>query len=1083
MKNPPLLFIFFATLLCLISPKLYANHAMGADLSYRCLDNNQYELTLYFYFDCGSIVQDTPPVNPQISVSSVSCGQLFNINLAQDVAVSGNEVSVLCNTVSSNCNNGAYPGVQQYIYRDTVTLPMPCTDWTFGYQLPDGQTRSAAITNLQSADIFQLYIEATLDNTRGCNDSPVFTQSPIAYYCNQANTFTQAIYEPDGDSLVYSLVHPLDAPFAPIPYAVGFTASNPFNNTAFNFNTQTGDIAFTPNGAQRPVVAVKIEEYRDGELIGSVWRDMQWVILPCNNQQINVSTTANWQTHVCAGTPISLQWQANDPEDGNLTLSSNIGSFPASATFTVSTAPPNSGFDKNGIFNWTPTAADAGFYLFELSVSDNACPIPSQTSYIYQIYVDATPNAGPDLVYCNANGIPIVVTVTGGTDFTWSPGATPLTANGSEVSLAPQLAPGSTVVYSVTNNCGFTDEIVVTTDSPFLASILPNNPAICATEQGIVLQTQTPAGNYTYAWSPQITLNDPTAQAVYATPNQSTTYTVTITNTQSGCVATASTTVTFSSLTGNAIATAAQDTVCAGTAVQLSSTAESIANLSCGITNQPCSSNNVLYSFGAPDDSTYTVTPFNAFWENGRMQILYTADELTAAGIQAGIINEVGFFVTRKFSSTPFNQYHLKMACTNATFANGYQVGLQEVASFNNLNTTEGWNMLPLDQPFYWDGTSNLRIEVCHHINNFDASDEVAFSPTSLTTVTFAQTSVGATGCTLSSITNANLRPNIRFAMCAPQIITNAQINWQPTSGLSASNIANPIATPTQTTTYTVTYNENSCAATASVTVVVPSSDTNIDAQPNTSNVCLQNGTAQVPLSVTGNLPNTTTYSWQPANGLSASNIANPVATISTASSYIVTANLNDFCNTILTDTVQIAVSEPPSLNITPTNAQIFAGDNVQITASGNFDSLAWTPTTNLDNPTAATINAQPTQTTTYTATAQNADGCQTTAQSIITVFDAPADTCLLMPNAFSPNNDGTNDWFGASVGSFDELVLFKIYNRWGQELFSTTNKNDALWDGTYKGKAQPMGVYAYYIQVICNNKQQTQKGNITLVR
>ncbi len=265
--------------------------------------------------------------------------------------------------------------------------------------------------------------------------------------------------------------------------------------------------------------------------------------------------------------------------------------------------------------------------------------------------------------------------------------------------------------------------------------------------------------------------------------------------------------------------------------------------------------------------------------------------------------------------------------------------------------------------------------------------------------------------------------------------------------------------------------------------MLYPSSDTNIDAQPNATTVCLINGTAQIPLSVTGNLPTTTTYSWQPANGLSASNIANPIATINAASSYIVTANLNDFCNTILTDTVQIAVSEPPNLSITPTNAQIFAGDNVQITASGNFDSLAWTPTTNIDNPTSATITAQPTQTTTYTATAQNADGCQTTAQSIITVFKAPADTCLLMPNAFSPNNDGTNDWFGASVGSFDELVLFKIYNRWGQELFSTTNKNDALWDGTYKGKAQPMGVYAYYIQVICNNKQQTQKGNVTLVR
>ncbi|MBK9460140.1 MAG: hypothetical protein IPN94_12085 [Sphingobacteriales bacterium] len=97
--------------------------------------------------------------------------------------------------------------MQQYIYRDTVTLPCLCTDWTFGYQLPDGQTRSAAITNLQSADIFQLYIEATLDNTRGCNNSPVFTQSPIAYYCNQANTFTKQSTNPTAIVLVILCIH------------------------------------------------------------------------------------------------------------------------------------------------------------------------------------------------------------------------------------------------------------------------------------------------------------------------------------------------------------------------------------------------------------------------------------------------------------------------------------------------------------------------------------------------------------------------------------------------------------------------------------------------------------------------------------------------------------------------------------------------------------------------------------------------------------------------------------------------------------------------------------------------------------
>ncbi|MBK9460141.1 MAG: hypothetical protein IPN94_12090 [Sphingobacteriales bacterium] len=95
-----------------------------------------------------------------------------------------------------------------------------------------------------------------------------------------------------------------------------------------------------------------------------------------------------------------------------------------------------------------------------------------------------------------------------------SSGATPLTANGSEVSLAPQLAPGSTVVYSVTNNCGFTDEIVVTTDSPFLASILPNNPAICATEQVLFCKHKHPRA-ITPTMESVNYLNDPTAQLLF----------------------------------------------------------------------------------------------------------------------------------------------------------------------------------------------------------------------------------------------------------------------------------------------------------------------------------------------------------------------------------------------------------------------------------------------------------------------------------------------------------------------------------------------------------------------------------------
>ena len=92
------------------------------------------------------------------------------------------------------------------------------------------------------------------------------------------------------------------------------------------------------------------------------------------------------------------------------------------------------------------------------------------------------------------------------------------------------------------------------------------------------------------------------------------------------------------------------------------------------------------------------------------------------------------------------------------------------------------------------------------------------------------------------------------------------------------------------------------------------------------------------------------------------------------------------------------------------------------------------------------------------------------------------------LPNVFTPNNDGNNDTFRPVVTTpeLEELVTvitFKVYNRWGQLVYD--NENPLLgWDGNFKNKEAPTGVYAYYIEyeiVDCNN--QARKGNVTIVR
>ncbi|HET8572352.1 MAG TPA: gliding motility-associated C-terminal domain-containing protein [Edaphocola sp.] len=89
----------------------------------------------------------------------------------------------------------------------------------------------------------------------------------------------------------------------------------------------------------------------------------------------------------------------------------------------------------------------------------------------------------------------------------------------------------------------------------------------------------------------------------------------------------------------------------------------------------------------------------------------------------------------------------------------------------------------------------------------------------------------------------------------------------------------------------------------------------------------------------------------------------------------------------------------------------------------------------------------------------------------------------LLIPNAFTPNNDGKNDIFKIRNFSNQKLLEFKVFNRWGTILFHTQDPKDG-WDGTFKNNPQPIGVYGYVIRIAYpDNIVETYKGTITLIR
>jgi gliding motility-associated-like protein len=89
------------------------------------------------------------------------------------------------------------------------------------------------------------------------------------------------------------------------------------------------------------------------------------------------------------------------------------------------------------------------------------------------------------------------------------------------------------------------------------------------------------------------------------------------------------------------------------------------------------------------------------------------------------------------------------------------------------------------------------------------------------------------------------------------------------------------------------------------------------------------------------------------------------------------------------------------------------------------------------------------------------------------------------IPNAFTPNGDGRNDVIRILYKGDIILKEFSIYNRYGQQVFTTNNIMQG-WDGRFQGKDEELGVYYYYVRLICGNKgdqERTFKGDFTLIR
>jgi gliding motility-associated-like protein len=193
-----------------------------------------------------------------------------------------------------------------------------------------------------------------------------------------------------------------------------------------------------------------------------------------------------------------------------------------------------------------------------------------------------------------------------------------------------------------------------------------------------------------------------------------------------------------------------------------------------------------------------------------------------------------------------------------------------------------------------------------------------------------------------------------------------------------------------------------------------------------------------------------------------------------------------------------INLSEPPEIVLEyPEVVEVELGDSTILQPTSLFsqfpilnDSIFWTPTTYLQFlGDSLEPLVRPFETTQYNILAFDAQGCPVTARVLVEV---DKNLNVYIPNIFTPNNDGLNDFFqpftGAGVASIKSL---QIFDRWGELLFFRDNlpslpelSADAAWDGTFRGKPMNAGVYVYLVEVVFEDGQVLlYRGDVTLVR
>lgn len=760
-----------------------------------------------------------------------------------------------------------------------------------------------------------------------------------------------------------------------------------------------------------------------------------------------VEDSIELQSNFTSGNYSNPQYQWQNSSDGGVTWSNIAGA--TSSNYNISSVSYNQAgvyrliIAENGNINLPSCSIIAGPLTF--SVSNATLGVSSQTI---------------------CSGSTTTLTATGASSYTWSTGA---------ISSSLVVSPISTTSYSVMGSNGSCTNQAVST-----VSVIPNstisvtgNTLICGGQS----TTLTASGSGSYTWN-----NGATTSSISVNPVNTTTYQVSIPGGSCSAIGTITVNVISSPtilITGNKGICSTQTTVLTASGADSYVWSTGAASSSISVNPGVTTSYSVVGSIGTCTNQAVTTVTIN-----NPPTVLSLNFTNSACGLSTG---------SSTVSVSPSSCTYLWNNGSMSNISANLPAGIHTVTISNNGCNTQTFVTIasepgPSITSALVNNTSCGLSNGSISLTSTPANNTYSWSPgISITTNTMGSLSPGS--YTISAINGAcqadtvvSVLSSIPLQILSSTIVAsdcnisngsitvtdngvNSTYNWSPGIALTSNSISN-----LSNGSYSLNISDGACSTTSVFIVPLLSGPTGLYVIQKNA-ICLsQNGSLNV-VSVVNGLP-PFQYNFN-NNGFSA------VSTFSNLSQGMYSISVMDANSCTYTESYTISVSQT-----TVTIKQIIKStscesDDGEIRIGGikggsapyllSFNQTSFKPDTSFSSLWAGT----------YSLNILDSNKC-VTGFSII-VPENGEDYSLYVPNTFTPNTDIVNDvWYvqGTCLGDFK----CEIFNRWGEKIIELNDIKEG-WDGKYKEKEVPEGIYVYKIKVKTKTETVNKSGHIIVYR